>query len=1049
METRRIRGSGRLFALAISVSLLAAATPVAADLLIDCGPAAGGGGDGISRGFYIGEYPGTTLSRVDLWISASVAGTYTLSLTARAGAYNGAVIGTDNASVTLTANTSANVRTQFDFSGAPAVSTGSTVAFILAKVSGPSGALYYQTTTAGGCTTVTQTTGTSPPLDSFRRAGIAIRVYGSSGPDLRADRLEVTQAIQNLTNSVRLVSGKRTFVRFHVSSASGNYATYAQLTAQRTIMLPPGPIVFRSTLAPLNGTITVRPSPDRAQLNHAFLFELPALYTSGNVTLTGSLNPVTDTRTRDPVEGSYTNNEKTVSVSYEFVPSVNLVIYRVGYKASASGNTYYPPSWHRDQLVDWLRREYPASTINVWNRTVYFGDHRPSCTEVNSLLATKRIYDLILSIFGIGTIPTNAHYYGMVDDRGGFMRGCAADIPAFMAAGPTGTDTWGWDTDGSYGDWYGAHELGHTFGRYHAMFCGAGGGVAYPYANGQISTATTGDNAFYGFDIGTHAIYAPPTWRDLMTYCDYEWISDFSYHGLMDFFQDNLSKGKMEMIEAEGEGLLVVGSMDPDGGNFQLQPTKYFERAPLPIRRQGNYAIVLLDRLGKELASYPFEPVTAEYGPPIDPKNPGTERILINEVVPFVKGTARINIEGPKGLLAFHRAGLGVPKVTLLKPNGGQTLDGDPITVSWQASDPDGDPLHFSILYTPDGEAWETVAVDLEGTSVEIDAVNIPAGGHAIFRVVASDGIYSASDDSDAPNVVPNRPPTVRIIEPAGDIVVAYGQTVALEGKAYDIDDGTLEGDSLEWSSSIGGALGTGSVLAVGDLGIGDHTITLKATDSMKGVATDTVHVKVVLTLRDITLQLDGVTVTPTDLTLYPLRGETTATIAIDNRIRGRSISWTADPAADWIQIEPEKGTTPAKAIVTVSGKMLTPGLHTSSLRITSPGAGQATVNVQAFIQRLIIIDTDFIRGDSNDDGQLDLADAIYSLGCLFDPLSPCPKCLDTIDANDDGLLNLADPIYFLSYYFVSGPAPKPPFPRCGADPTADDLGSCSYSHCP
>lgn len=38
------------------------------------------------------------------------------------------------------------------------------------------------------------------------------------GPDLHVDALEVTQAIQDLNNSVQLVAGKRTYVRMHVAA---------------------------------------------------------------------------------------------------------------------------------------------------------------------------------------------------------------------------------------------------------------------------------------------------------------------------------------------------------------------------------------------------------------------------------------------------------------------------------------------------------------------------------------------------------------------------------------------------------------------------------------------------------------------------------------------------------------------------------------------------------------------------------------------------------------------------------------------------------------
>ncbi len=53
------------------------------------------------------------------------------------------------------------------------------------------------------------------------------------------------------------------------------------------------------------------------------------------------------------------------------------------------------------------------------------------------------------------------------------MRGLASGItqtpqPGTVASGPTGPSTFGWVSDGSYGDWYGGHEHGHTVGRFHA-----------------------------------------------------------------------------------------------------------------------------------------------------------------------------------------------------------------------------------------------------------------------------------------------------------------------------------------------------------------------------------------------------------------------------------------------------------------------------------------------------------------------------------------------------------------------------------------------------
>ncbi|MBI4605192.1 MAG: hypothetical protein HY721_24775 [Planctomycetes bacterium] len=86
-----------------------------------------------------------------------------------------------------------------------------------------------------------------------------------------------------------------------------------------------------------------------------------------------------------------------------------------------------------------------------------------------------------------------------------------------------------------------------------------------------------------------------------------------------------------------------------------------------------------------------------------------------------------------------------------------------------------------------------------------------------------------------------------------------------------------------------------------------------------------------------------------------------------------------------------------------------------------------------------------FLRGDSNDDGRVDIADPIALLGCLFSGTS-CPSCQDAADSNDDGKLDLSDAVFALAWLFLGGPEPPDPGPHeCGADPTADRLAACVY----
>jgi DNA-binding beta-propeller fold protein YncE len=80
-----------------------------------------------------------------------------------------------------------------------------------------------------------------------------------------------------------------------------------------------------------------------------------------------------------------------------------------------------------------------------------------------------------------------------------------------------------------------------------------------------------------------------------------------------------------------------------------------------------------------------------------------------------------------------------------------------------------------------------------------------------------------------------------------------------------------------------------------------------------------------------------------------------------------------------------------------------------------------------------------FIRGDVEENGAINITDAIAILSYLFIG-GRKPACLDAADTNDDGIVNITDPIALLGYLFLSSTAPASPFPQAGLDPTEDDL---------
>lgn len=167
------------------VAVFALAPAAHAATLYNC-PTSGTstGWDNIDRGFYVTQYPGTTLDTVTLsYFAVTANGSYTIALTAHLGAYDGAVIGsTQQQTVMLNGNAATPVTFNF---GNAVVPFGSTVAFTQSVVSGPGTAPqagYDIGTTTPACPGIYETDDTAPPLGSppIRGNTVGVTIAGAS-----------------------------------------------------------------------------------------------------------------------------------------------------------------------------------------------------------------------------------------------------------------------------------------------------------------------------------------------------------------------------------------------------------------------------------------------------------------------------------------------------------------------------------------------------------------------------------------------------------------------------------------------------------------------------------------------------------------------------------------------------------------------------------------------------------------------------------------------------------------------------------------------------
>ena len=749
------------------------------------------------------------------------------------------------------------------------------------------------------------------------------------GPDMQLNAIEVTQAIQDLNNSVDLVAGKRTYVRVHASTPVNVNDVYATLSGRRgfTNLVP--------ILTPGNpgGDITVRTSPDRGQINDSFWFELPSSWTAaGSLTLTAKLDP--NGAKFDP---DTSDNIRTQTVTFQTTPALRLRLVNVQY--TSAGSTYLAGNFHLDSLESWLRRAYPINNLQVSRQTfVYPTNGLPNVDTLHGWLALGKIFRILFS----GEDPRTV-YYGVVDDGGGFMRGKAADIPSTIAAGPSGSSTWGWDTDGSYNDWYGGHEIGHTRGRYHAEFCGAGGGAAYPYTGGRISPSLTGNTAIYGFDITNRTIY-PPSWKDVMTYCDNQWVSDFTYEGIRTYLVGVGQKVSEQQIVTADDFLVLVGLADLDSNSANLNSVyKISQTATLALPDPGDWTIALVGAGDVDLATYAFQPDELT-----DAEESSGRPAVIAEIVPWSPGAVRVEIRLNGVVVTSQAASANAPTVGITSPTGGSVLPAGPFMVTWDGSDLDGDPLSYSLLYSNDGGAnWQILATGLNQEQVELDTDQLP-GGSALLKVIVTDGFLSGEATSGA-FMVPLHAPDAQIVKPDDGQVFFPTQQVALQGSAYDLEDESLADSAFSWESNLDGVLGSGATLNTSLLSSGDHVITLTVTDS----DAQTGQAQRNITIGDENTQEASILeLAPTSVYVIAEYGGPVVTYPLTVRSSSDTeITWSASENISWLSLDQSAGTTPSDLTLTFDPQGLQVRFYTGVVTLTSNQAGSSPIELLVTLQ--------------------------------------------------------------------------------------------------
>lgn len=666
--------------------------------------------------------------------------------------------------------------------------------------------------------------------------------------DLQVDAIEVTQSIQCKDNpncpdnAVPMIAGKMTFARVYIKVNGSTYDV--PNVSARAIAKVGGQ---QLTAWAINPTITAKLIPDRAQFNDTLNFYLHGVSSSG--TLEVEVNPFGTIP-----ESNYTNNKKTVNLNFVTTPPLRIVPIWIYY--TAGGQKEIVDRSMPGNLQGYLKKVLPVGDIQwfllsipvlPWDQAI-----GPDQGSWSTLLA--KINDLRNKNT---SLPSDAHWYGMIPFKMPQGSICGLGyMPGYAAIGRVPVHHENLEDTADIA----AHELGHNFNRGHAP-CGLPDGevaAPYPYADAIIGDYGWDWNFAAGGKVPSYpnGYVVPKSSYDLMTYCQDEWVSEYTYRAILSYRGSTVATAGNAGDTRTGTQkrspqrsstqlqphLFASGSIDPSEAS--LDPWSVLEQpvgshdepgaGPYQLRLiAGNGAISFERHFDVQSITHTLLSDTASLETQVDSR-------FFYEILPWHPDTARIQIWQGEQLLAERAVSAHAPAVELTSPQGGELwLPDEQYSVAWHASDLDSAELWFDVAFSrDDGQTWEFIATHLLESELLVRGDQFPGTENARVRVYASDGVRTSVATSAAFAVV-RKPPLVFITTPENGLVVPPGAVLLFSGFALDREDDPAASLPMHWHSDRDGMLGSGSEIMARSLSPGWHEITLTATDSdgMEGSA--------------------------------------------------------------------------------------------------------------------------------------------------------------------------------------------------------------------
>ncbi len=682
-------------------------------------------------------------------------------------------------------------------------------------------------------------TGTWLPLVALATAVVPCPRAEAGGTDLDLVHVVDPLVIQTIqTGSTPLVAGKSTVVRAPVGF-SGTLPPGTAVDGLMRIFIggieAPGSPIY-SDNGPIPVPLALNPNNENDSLN--FIFLPPQ---TSNVVLTVEINPVGPAQVP---ESDFTNNSRSTPPLNFVCRKVPEIVYvPIDYRPSGGPTPNLPDL---EQIApgsgdNFMQGTYPAPDID------YRRSDFPSKLWTSSLSGTGSALNNSLLIDLQLMNPQPNFIYGWVP--GGLpYNGQALGIPGKAAMGNTELLR--------YQRTF-AHEVGHLHGLQHI------GG-------------TTG---LVGFDVERHLALPlglptvkPGNLSDHMVAglsTNQAWTGSGTYTTIFNNSIYNCATDSALDFELPTErNIVVAGLFDRRQGRLDITDTLVVAGGePTPSVALSDANIILRAFAGERLV--------AEQGLRVESSADTCSECRAHRDGDHEHGDGDSEVEIPiagfVAVLPVAFDGATIDRLEFAAAEGGAILAGiaksahapvaafakdrafaGDVRVEWSAVDADGDDLVAYLRYSPDGRRLVPLATQITGTFARVDFGVLPEAipGAAFLELLVSDGFHTTSvrerwHGTQAAFNSTGSPPTVRMLSPDNNTAWRRGATVVLHSSGWDLEDRSLGGSAIQWTSSLDGPIGSGRVASVAELSVGTHGLTVTATDSrgMSASATATIVV--------------------------------------------------------------------------------------------------------------------------------------------------------------------------------------------------------------